>query len=187
MIVKSLEPVIDEGVRCLVLGAAPDETSARMRQYYADRYNIFWDVIAMASRFEMPLGYCDRLEYLKARGLALWYVIEECEREGDIDSSIRNERPNDFEWLLGALPGIKTVVFNGAKAERLYRRHFGLPSAPGTVDRHRLPFHFAWVTIPSTSATPVKPMRYVKPCAERLGLGMRCVQSLVFREMATCR
>src|SRR5215212_868760 len=181
MIVKSLEPVIDERAWFLILGAAPDETSVSRRQYYADRYNIFWDVLATASGFELPLTYEERIGYLRAKRIALWYVIAACEREGDIDSSIRNEQPNDFAWLYSTYPGLKSVLFNGAKAERLYRRYFGNPS-----QKHRLPFDFpwGWATMPSTSATPVRPMRYVRPCADRMRLGSRYVDSFVFKRLA---
>jgi hypoxanthine-DNA glycosylase len=181
MIVKSLGPVIDDRSWCLILAAAPDETSVSKQQYYADRYNVFWDVIATASGFELPLTYKERIAYLKAKRIALWYVAAECEREGDIDSSIRNEKPNDFAWLYSAYPGLKSLLFNGAKAERLYKKHFGAPSG-----KHRLPFDFkwGWATMPSTNATPVRPMRYVRPCADRLGRGSRYVDSFVFGRVA---
>ena len=179
MLVKSLPPVIDAGARFLILGAAPDETSYQRKHYYADKYNVFWHVLAIAANNELPVGYIEQTAFLKRKGIALWYVLAECEREGDVDSSIRDEVPNDFAWLFASYPSVKTVLFNGKNARRLYKKHFGLP--PG---RRWLPASFDCATMPSTSATPVMPMRYVKPCAERLERGRLCLDRFIFQRIA---
>lgn len=180
MPVKSLKPVVDERSRFLILGATPSELAVERRRYYPDPYNVFWDVISAASGFELPLTYPERIEYLLAKGIALWFVLAECEREDDADSTIRGERPNDFAGLFSAYPGISTVLFNGSKAERLYKKYFGLPSADPWS--HRLPVQFAWATMPSTSATPVKPMRRFRP--GRFERGKLLVHSMIFEPLA---
>src|SRR3954451_6615368 len=163
--VRSLPPVIDQRSRCLILGCAPSELAAHRWQYYPDPYNNFWDVVATAFGFELPLTYDERVTFVLAQGLALWYVAAECERADDVDSSIKDEVPNDLEWLFATYPGIKAVLFNGSKARRLYRRYFGTPSEPR--QGRSLPRRLRWATLPSTSATPVRPIRYMKPAREK--------------------
>jgi len=49
--------------------------------------------------------------------------------------------PNDFEAFLRAHPGISTIFFNGAKAERTYLRHVQprLPDPLAGIRTVRLP------------------------------------------------
>jgi len=49
-------------------------------------------------------------------------VIGSCERAGSLDSAIRNEAPNDFATFFALHPAVRTVLFNGAKAEQSFRR-----------------------------------------------------------------
>ena len=59
------------------------------------------------------LPYADRLPRLLAHRFGLWDVLAGCEREGSLDSAIRNPAANDFERLHRLCPELKTVGFNG--------------------------------------------------------------------------
>ena len=76
--------------------------------------NGFWRLIsAVLSEDLAALPYAQRLPRLLAHGVGLWDVLGECEREGSLDSAIRNPAANDFERLRILCPLLETVGFNG--------------------------------------------------------------------------
>lgn len=72
----------------------------------------------------MDLPYEEKLTRLNRCGGALWDVIKNCSRDGSLDSAIRNPAPNPLDVFLKAYPDIKTVLFNGKTAEKLFHRYF---------------------------------------------------------------
>ena len=60
--------------------------------------------------------YADRCEWLLARGLGLWDVYASCEREGSLDSAIRNPVVNDFAGLRARCPSLKLALHNGGES-----------------------------------------------------------------------
>jgi G:T/U mismatch-specific DNA glycosylase len=71
------------------------------------------------------LDYADKISFIKSKKIALWDVIENCQREGSLDSNIREEKVNDFRSLFRVYPNIKTVMFNGGKAYETYKKWVG--------------------------------------------------------------
>ncbi len=69
--------------------------------------------------------YQKRLLMLQQHGIALWDVLQHCERKGSLDQNIKNEHPNDFEAFFSAHSAIKAVFFNGGKAAKSYEKHLG--------------------------------------------------------------
>jgi hypoxanthine-DNA glycosylase len=63
-------------------------------------------------------------------------VVAEANREGSLDSAIRDERPNPVPALIRRA-GVRAVFFNGRKAANSFRRHFGAP--PNGVSSETLP------------------------------------------------
>ena len=53
----------------------------------------------------------------------MWDVLAYCEREGSLDSKIKNETPNDFKLFYSKNPNIKHVVFSSKAAEMYYRKY----------------------------------------------------------------
>ena len=75
----------------------------------------------------MPAGvdsYSARADWLLARGLGVWDVYAACEREGSLDSAIRNAEVNDIAAL--ALPKLVAVAHNGGESFRHARHTMGL-------------------------------------------------------------
>jgi len=98
----------------LILGSFPSEASLAARQYYAHRQNQFWKILGAI--LEQPLFemvYARRLETVQAARIAIWDVYAECERQGSLDSAIRNGKPNDFAGLRKSAPALRRVLFNG--------------------------------------------------------------------------
>jgi len=113
-LLTGLGPVIDSGVRILVLGSFPGAASLAAGQYYAHPRNQFWRLISSVVGEDLAaLPYLERLPRLLAHGVGLWDVLEACEREGSLDSAIRNPAANDFDRLRTLCPLLETVGFNG--------------------------------------------------------------------------
>lgn len=71
------------------------------------------------------MAYEDRLAVLIARGVGLWDVIQEAERQGSLDAAIRDHAANDLASLIAALPALRAVAFNGATATRIGKKILG--------------------------------------------------------------
>ena len=136
--IKSFPPVFTADAEILILGSMPGVESLRMRQYYAHPQNRFWRIMGEIFGFTVEAPYERRLEILLGNDIALWDVIKSCEREGSLDSKIRNAVPNNFRWLFMSCPKIRTVFFNGRSPENLFLRH--VPEGfPGAVKKNVLP------------------------------------------------
>jgi len=109
-----LAPVIAPDTRILILGSFPGAASLAAQQYYAHPRNQFWKLVgALVDEDLYALPYADRLPRLRAHRFGLWDVLAACEREGSLDSAIRNPAANDFERLRHLCPALETVGFNG--------------------------------------------------------------------------
>jgi TDG/mug DNA glycosylase family protein len=135
--VESFYPVIDAKSRVLVLGSMPGVQSIMEQRYYANPHNQFWRIIY--SLFEKPLDsdYDNRIQFVREKGIALWDVIETCQRVGSLDSNIEKEVVNDFKSLFNNYPNLRLLAFNGTKAFGTYRKSVGLELA--RVDYKQLP------------------------------------------------
>lgn len=83
--------------------------------------------------------YETRKALLKKNNIALWDVLQFCERPGSLDSAIKNEIANDFETFLTDHPNIKTILFNGQKAAAFFKKYVSLKK------------EYQLITLPSTS------------------------------------
>lgn len=116
-----LPPVAGARTVVLVLGSFPGAASLQARQYYAHPQNHFWKILqALWPQHPLPPagpdGYADRCAWLLDRGLGLWDVYQSCEREGSLDTSIRNAVVNDFAQLLHECPGLRAIAHNGGES-----------------------------------------------------------------------
>lgn len=139
MFIQGFKPVIDKNSRILILGSMPSEESLRKKQYYANPRNQFWRILYTLFALEerenqqewgsLPgpqISYSEKLNFVLHNQLALWDVIEACEREGSLDAAIRSPRPNPFADLFSLYPNIRYVAFNGKKSFEVYHRQVGL-------------------------------------------------------------
>ncbi len=113
-------PVINAGVEILMLGSFPGEMSLAKAQYYGHPRNQFWKL--MGAVLNLPLQemeYGERLQSLLDRKIGLWDVVAGCEREGSLDTAIRNARHNDFAKTLQIARHLRRVCFNGKFSGRL--------------------------------------------------------------------
>ena len=127
---EGLPPVIDARTRLIVLGSFPGQVSLQTQRYYGHPQNHFWKILAAI--WNQPLTdmpYDDRLLAIRHKGLGLWDVYAGCEREGSLDSAIRNAQPNDVSGLRARCPQLQAIAHNGGESFR-HARHtqaLGLP------------------------------------------------------------
>ncbi|MGI5850037.1 MAG: DNA-deoxyinosine glycosylase [Christensenellales bacterium] len=123
--IYSFSPISNKQSKVLILGSIPGKESLRKGQYYGHDRNGFWRVIyGLFSEVYEP-DYALRTQFLLQKGIALWDVIKCCEREGSLDSNIRNPIINDFGSFFRGHIGIKHVFFNGRMAYHLFKKHVG--------------------------------------------------------------
>jgi len=140
---QSFPPIVDKKSKVIVLGSMPGEESLKAVEYYANSRNSFWKIMAELFEFDTSLKYDERTKILLKNKIALWDVVNSCERKGSLDSSIKDATivENDFTCFFREYPNICYIVFNGEKAEREYKKRV-LPNMSETKNRmkyHRLP------------------------------------------------
>jgi len=142
--IRSFPPIAERSAETLILGSMPGEASLAAGQYYAHPRNAFWRILGTLLRFDPALGYAARVRALKAARIAVWDVLQACERKGSLDSSIDRAtlEANDFAGFFRRHPRIRRVFFNGSTAEACFERY---------VMKHVVLGHVSFTRLPSTS------------------------------------
>lgn len=125
-----LPPVIGPDTRLLVLGSFPGVASLRAQQYYGHPQNQFWKILsALWAQDLQALPYEQRLAVVRDRGLGIWDVYAACEREGSLDSAIREAERNDLGRVRCECPQLQAIAHNGGESFRhaLHTQALGLP------------------------------------------------------------
>jgi hypoxanthine-DNA glycosylase len=149
---RCFPPVVDANTRVLVLGSLPGEVSLAQSQYYAHKQNRFWYLMGeVIGRDLAGIDYDARLQMLLLHRVGLWDVVAQAQRQGSLDSNIRNHASNDLIALVESLPQLVAIAFNGGTAARLGMR--ALQDAAG---------QYQFISLPSSSAA------HTKPYAEKL-------------------
>ena len=128
-----LPPLVSSDTRLLILGSFPGVASLAAQQYYGHPQNHFWKIL-QAIWPDSPIksgvsSYQNRSEWILAKGLGVWDVYAACEREGSLDSKIRNAVVNDFAGLRQACPNLEAIAHNGGESFK-HSKHtllLGLP------------------------------------------------------------
>lgn len=137
--ISSFPPIINKDSKIIILGSIPGAKSLEMQQYYAHPQNKFWKIICKIFNEEFTIEYAERIEIIEKHHIALWDVIDNCERKGSLDSEIRNEEANKIGELIQNFPNIKAIFCNGQKSHKNLQKI--LPKD----------FHLPIVALPSTS------------------------------------
>ncbi len=126
----SFAPLVDDDSCILILGSMPGVKSLQEQEYYAHKQNRFWRLMALLLGEDLPVTYEAKCAMLLAHHIALWDTLGYCEREGSLDSDIKNEIPNDILGLLAKHPRITTIVCNGGKAAAAFKKYFAKDLPP---------------------------------------------------------
>jgi hypoxanthine-DNA glycosylase len=138
---QGLPPLADAHARLLVLGSFPGRASLQLQQYYAHPRNQFWPIVGTLLGIDLAaLPYAERSAAARRLGLAVWDVYRSCQREGSLDTAIRDPEPNDLAALVARLPGLRGIAHNGGESARAMRvtARLGLPvyRLPSTSPAH---------------------------------------------------
>ncbi|SHM34313.1 DNA-deoxyinosine glycosylase [Flavobacterium saccharophilum] len=135
----SFAPITSQDANILILGTMPGTKSLELNQYYGHNQNNFWKFMFHILKEDFSNDYQTRKAILQKNNIALWDVLQFCDRVGSLDSAIKNEIANDFETFLTEHPNIKTILFNGQKAAAFFKKYVPLKKE----------YHL--ITLPSTS------------------------------------
>lgn len=131
--VHSFPPVAAADATRLILGTMPGVASLTAGRYYAHPRNGFWPLLEAVLQLPAGLDYTARCEALMRHRIALWDVLQSCERPGSLDAAITRQSmvANDFVRFLQQHPQVRTVYFNGQGAVAMWKRLVApaLPSA----------------------------------------------------------
>jgi hypoxanthine-DNA glycosylase len=135
----SFAPISSPTSKILILGTMPGTKSLELNQYYGHNQNNFWKFMFQILGEEFSTDYEMRKKLLVKNNIALWDVLQFCDRVGSLDSAIKNEIANDFEDFLATHPQIESILFNGQKAAAFFKKYVHLTKEYKTF------------TLPSTS------------------------------------
>lgn len=135
----SFPPITAPDARILILGTMPGTKSLELNQYYGHRQNNFWKFLFDIFKENFSTDYETRKALLQKNKIALWDVLQFCDRVGSLDSAIKNEIANDFETFLEQHPNITSIFFNGQKAAAFFKKYVHLKK------------EYQLYTLPSTS------------------------------------
>lgn len=135
----SFAPISSDHANILILGTMPGTKSLELNQYYGHSQNNFWKFMFTILKEDFSNDYEVRKALLQKNNIALWDVLQYCDRVGSLDSAIKNEIANDFESFLKNHPNITTIFFNGQKAAAFFKKYVSLKKT------------YQLITLPSSS------------------------------------
>lgn len=122
--IDSFEPIVGENPKILILGTMPSVMSLEVQEYYGYGRNQFWRIMGDLFGFHRDDPYEMRKARVMENGIAVWDVMQSCERKGSLDKDIKNAEYNDIVGLIRSYPSIRFVIANGSKARDVYNRQF---------------------------------------------------------------
>jgi hypoxanthine-DNA glycosylase len=139
MQIQSFPSISDSTAKILMLGTMPGAQSLAANEYYGNSRNHFWQLLFTIFNEPYSTDYQTKKNLILKNNIALWDVLQACERIGSLDSAILKEVPNDFNNFLKAHPHITYIFFNGQPAAKFFKKYV-------TIDSK-----YTLVTLPSTS------------------------------------
>ena len=101
----------------LILGTAPSEESLSSGEYYANKKNVFWNLMSKFFNEEKPfLDYQQKVNCLLEHHVAIWDSLKTCKRKGSSDDKIKDPVSNDLQSFIKQHPRLKIIIFNGLEA-----------------------------------------------------------------------
>jgi len=137
MKLEGLQPIVGSRADVLILGSFPGETSLRRQEYYAHPRNLFWDIMEILVDAGRDKDYPSRIEQLKNNGICLWDVLKLCNRDGSLDTRIRNGQVNNFNSFLSKHQ-VRVIFFNGKKSAETFSRNV-VPGLEHSIESYALP------------------------------------------------
>ena len=123
MLVRGFAPIANADALVVILGTLPGGSSLDRFEYYADRTNVFWDIMGSLFGAQRNLPYEERINIISQNRVAIWDVLQSAKRDRSIDKAIvkGSEVPNDFNAFFSGHPSIKAIVFNGKRPQTYFQ------------------------------------------------------------------
>lgn len=142
MAIQSFPKIGSEKPSTLILGTMPSVKSLEADFYYAHPRNAFWPIIQRYCGKKL-ISQQEKIEALANNQIAVWDVLSTCERQGSLDSAIKQPIANNFSDFFLQYPNIRFVLFNGQAAAKLFNKE--------VVQKQVIPQHLTFYTLTSTS------------------------------------
>lgn len=98
-VIHNLKPIYDKNSKVLILGSMPSVISRQNQFYYANKTNRFWKIFEEIYNIKLE-NIQSKTNFLLENKIALWDVIKSCDIKGSSDSSIKNIKINDIDFIL---------------------------------------------------------------------------------------
>ena len=95
---------------------------------------MFWNLMFAILKAGQTRSYEEKKMMLLKNNIALWDVLESCDRVGSQDKNIKNAVVNNFEAFYSKYPNISAVFFNGKTAYKYYQNVIGFNGKKGFSD-----------------------------------------------------
>ncbi|WP_369765080.1 DNA-deoxyinosine glycosylase [Flavobacterium sp. WC2429] len=124
--ITSFSPFINSETKILILGTMPGIASLEKQEYYAHPRNHFWKIMCtLLDSLPISVVFEEKIKLLQNNKIGLWDVLENCERNGSLDTNIKNQKENDFFTLFKNYPTITKIIFNGKESHKYFLKKFG--------------------------------------------------------------
>lgn len=121
--IYSFTPIYDKDSKILILGSMASVESLKQGFYYMHPRNRFWTTIGKITGKKVPDDIEGKTAFLHDNHIALMDSIYSCEREGSLDSAIKDVVPNDIPAVL-AKTNVKAVFCNGKKSYAVAKKAY---------------------------------------------------------------
>ena len=144
--ISSFSLIICKDSKILILGSVPGLKSLEMQEYYAHPQNKFWRILFDLFQENFTTDYSEKISFLIRNDIAVWDVIDSCERKGSLDTDIKNENHHNILQLVEDFPSIKVIFCNGQKSfktlGKILPTDFKIPVVilPSTSPAYTIPY-----------------------------------------------
>lgn len=121
--IYSFKPIYDKNSKILILGSMASVESLKQGFYYMHPRNRFWNTLGKITGKTVPDTIEGKRAFLLENHIALMDSIYSCDREGSLDSDIKNVVPNDIKKVLSET-NIKAAFCNGKKSYAVAKKAF---------------------------------------------------------------
>ena len=121
--IYSFEPIFNENSRVLILGSMASVKSLERGFYYMHPRNRFWATIGEVAGESVPESIEDKKQWLLTHNIALMDIIYSCNRDGSLDSDIKDVVPNDIVNVIKTA-NIQAIFCNGRKSYEIAKKTY---------------------------------------------------------------
>ncbi|MBD5100444.1 MAG: DNA-deoxyinosine glycosylase [Clostridiales bacterium] len=121
--IYSFEPIFNENSRVLILGSMASVKSLERGFYYMHPRNRFWTTIGEVAGESVPESIEGKKQWLLAHNIALMDIIYSCNRDGSLDSDIKDVVPNDIVKVIKTA-NIQAIFCNGKKSYEIAKKTY---------------------------------------------------------------